>query len=41
MYVNHLTLSYGDRGRRAVERLFGDAYDRGLIPEPVVVDFAA
>jgi 1,4-dihydroxy-6-naphthoate synthase len=41
MYVNNLTLAYGDRGRRAVERLFGDAYTRGLIPERVTVDFAA
>src|SRR6187431_1160168 len=32
MYVNNLTLSYGDRGRLAVERLLGDAYQRGLIP---------
>ncbi|MGH9372978.1 MAG: MqnA/MqnD/SBP family protein [Vicinamibacterales bacterium] len=41
MYVNNLTLSYGDRGRRAVERLLGDAYDRGLIPARVPVEFAA
>jgi 5,8-dihydroxy-2-naphthoate synthase len=41
MYVNNLTLSYGDRGQRAVERLFGDAYDRGLIPQRVPVEFAA
>jgi 1,4-dihydroxy-6-naphthoate synthase len=32
MYVNDLTLSYGDRGRRAVERLMTDAFERGLIP---------
>ena len=41
MYVNHLTLSYGERGRRAVERLLGDAYERGLIPQRVPVEFAA
>jgi 1,4-dihydroxy-6-naphthoate synthase len=41
MYVNNLTLSYGDRGRLAVERLLGDAYQRGLIPQPVPVEFAA
>jgi 1,4-dihydroxy-6-naphthoate synthase len=41
MYVNSLTLSYGDRGRLAVERLLGDAYQRGLIPQPVPVEFAA
>jgi len=39
MYVNDLTLSYGERGRRAVERLLGDAYERGLIPERVPVSF--
>jgi 1,4-dihydroxy-6-naphthoate synthase len=41
MYVNNLTLSYGDRGRQAVERLLGDAYKRGLIPHPVPIEFAA
>jgi 1,4-dihydroxy-6-naphthoate synthase len=41
MYVNNLTLSYGERGRQAVERLLGDAYQRGLIPQPVPVEFAA
>jgi 1,4-dihydroxy-6-naphthoate synthase len=41
MYVNDLTLSYGDRGRRGLERLMGDAFDRGLIPERVNVEFAA
>ncbi len=41
MYVNNLTLAYGDRGRLAVERLLGDAYQRGLIPQPVPVEFAA
>ena len=41
MYVNNLTLSYGERGKMAVERLLGDAYKRGLIPQPVAVEFAA
>jgi len=41
MYVNNLTLDYGDRGRRAVERLLGDAYEHGLIPQRVAVEFAA
>ena len=41
MYVNDLTLSYGDRGRQGLERLMGDAFDRGLIPERVTVEFAA
>ena len=41
MYVNDLTLAYGDRGRRGLERLLGDAYAQGLIPRPVPVEFAA
>ena len=41
MYVNDPTLSYGDRGRRGLERLMGDAYSKGLIPNPVPVVFAA
>ena len=41
MYVNDLTLSYGERGRRGLERLMNDAYDRGLIPQRVAVEFAA
>jgi len=41
MYVNDLTLAYGDRGRAGLERLMADAYERGLIPQKVSVDFAA
>jgi 1,4-dihydroxy-6-naphthoate synthase len=41
MYVNDLTLAYGDRGRRGLERLMTDAFDRGLIPQRVAVEFAA
>ncbi|HSC29951.1 MAG TPA: MqnA/MqnD/SBP family protein [Vicinamibacterales bacterium] len=40
MYVNDLTLDYGERGRRAVERLMAEAFDKGLIPQPVPVEFA-
>jgi 1,4-dihydroxy-6-naphthoate synthase len=39
MYVNELTLSYGERGRRGVERLMGEAFERGLIPNRVGVEF--
>jgi 1,4-dihydroxy-6-naphthoate synthase len=39
MYVNDLTLSYGERGRTAVERLLGEAFEQGLIPERVPVEF--
>src|SRR5258706_4528926 len=31
MYVNDLTLGYGERGRQAVERLMTEAFDKGLI----------
>ncbi len=40
MYVNDLTLDYGDRGREAVRRLLGDAAAAGLLPGPVNVEFA-
>ena len=39
MYVNQLTLDYGPRGRAALERFFGDAWDLKLIPNPVPVEF--
>jgi len=39
MYVNQLTLDYGPRGRAALERFFGDAFDRGLIPARVPIEF--
>lgn len=41
MYVNDLTLGYGERGRRAVERFLDEAWQRRLIPRPVAVEFVA
>jgi 1,4-dihydroxy-6-naphthoate synthase len=41
MYVNDLTLGYGDRGRKAVERLMTEAFEKGLIPQRVAIEFAA
>jgi len=41
MYVNDLTLGYGERGRKGVERLMADAFEKGLIPRRVPVEFAA
>jgi len=41
MYVNDLTLSYGERGRLGLERLMAEAYQHGLIPQRVPVEFAA
>jgi len=40
MYVNDLTLGYGERGRLAVERLMTEAFERGIIPRAVPVQFA-
>ena len=40
MYVNQLTLDYGSRGRAALDRFFGDAFEQGLIPHRVAADFA-
>jgi 1,4-dihydroxy-6-naphthoate synthase len=39
MYVNGLTLDYGERGRAALERFFGEAFDKKLIPQRVPVEF--
>ena len=39
MYVNQLTLDYGARGRAALERFFGEAFERGLIPKQVPIEF--
>ena len=41
MYVNDLTLGYGERGRQGVERLMSEAYEKRLIPKRVPVEFAA
>ncbi len=41
MYVNQLTLDYGERGREAVVRLMDEAYERKLIPAKVRVEFVA
>jgi 1,4-dihydroxy-6-naphthoate synthase len=40
MYVNGLTLDYGERGREAVHRLLGEARTAGLLPKAVRVEFA-
>jgi 1,4-dihydroxy-6-naphthoate synthase len=41
MYVNDLTLDYGERGRRALREFLGRAAAAGLIPGPVEVEFTA
>jgi 1,4-dihydroxy-6-naphthoate synthase len=41
MWVNELTLDYGERGREAVRRLLKEGHDRGIIPHEVDVQFAS
>jgi 1,4-dihydroxy-6-naphthoate synthase len=41
MYVNELTLDYGDRGRAAVQRLLDEAWNHRLIPQPITAEFSA
>jgi 1,4-dihydroxy-6-naphthoate synthase len=41
MYVNDLTVDYGDRGREAVKRMLTEGYEAGLIPGPPRLEFAA
>ena len=41
MYVNDLTLDYGDRGRAAVQRLLDEGWEKGLIPKKIDVEFSA
>lgn len=39
MWVNDLTLDYGERGREAVRRLLAEGHAAGIIPHQVQVDF--
>ena len=39
MYVNELTLDYGDEGREAVRRLLDEAHSAGIIPKVVPLEF--
>ena len=39
LYVNDLTLDYGERGRTAVRRFFDEAWEKRLVPAPVNVEF--
>jgi 1,4-dihydroxy-6-naphthoate synthase len=39
MWVNDLTLDYGERGKEGVRRLLEEGYDLGIIPHRVEVDF--
>ena len=39
MYVNELTLDYGERGRKGVREFLDRAHHAGLIPQPVALEF--
>jgi 1,4-dihydroxy-6-naphthoate synthase len=39
MWVNDLTLDYGERGREGVRRLLQEGYEKGIIPHKVEVEF--
>ena len=39
MWVNELTLDYGERGRAAVRRLLSEGHERGIIPHAVDIEF--
>jgi 1,4-dihydroxy-6-naphthoate synthase len=39
MYVNELTVDYGESGRKALVKLFEMAHQRGIFDEPVPVEF--
>ena len=41
MYVNELTLEYGERGRTAVRRLLDEAWEKRLIPRQVSVEYSS
>lgn len=39
MWVNDMTLDFGERGRESVRRLLAEGYEKGIIPNKVEVDF--
>jgi len=39
MYVNELTVDYGENGRKALTKLFEMAYQKGIVKEPIKVEF--
>ena len=39
MWVNDLTLDYGERGREGVRRLMKEGYEAGIIPHEVDIEF--
>jgi 1,4-dihydroxy-6-naphthoate synthase len=41
MYVNGLTLEYGERGRKAVQLLLDEASSHGVLPRRILAEYAA
>ncbi|HEX8733726.1 MAG TPA: MqnA/MqnD/SBP family protein [Pyrinomonadaceae bacterium] len=39
MWVNDLTLDYGERGREGVRRLLQEGFEKGIIPNQVEIEF--
>ena len=39
MYVNHWTLDYGEKGREAIRRFLGRAYEAGFLPRRQELEF--
>ncbi len=39
MYVNEMTLDYGEIGRRSIHEFLKEAHDAGMIPAPVELEF--
>jgi 1,4-dihydroxy-6-naphthoate synthase len=39
MYVNHWTLDYGEKGREAIRRFLGRAFEAGLLPHRQELEF--
>jgi 1,4-dihydroxy-6-naphthoate synthase len=39
MYVNELTVDYGDSGRKALVKLFEMAHERGIFAQPIQAEF--
>ena len=39
MWVNDLTLDYGERGREGVRRLLQEGFEKGIIPNKVEIEF--
>ncbi|MEA3188961.1 MAG: 1,4-dihydroxy-6-naphthoate synthase [Chthoniobacter sp.] len=41
MYVNEMTLDYGDTGRRAIHEFLKQGHDAGFLPAPVELEFVS